>query len=101
MYLRCLQIEREDRQDGQPVFHECARLRQTDAAEPVRAVQDLGRGDGGDAHRIVGAVSERRLEVQPAALGRDEDTGVDQRPHGAEGTSARFQAATPASTAFR
>jgi hypothetical protein len=48
----------------------------------VDAVQELGRGDRGDADGVVGVRVQRIVEIERAPFGGDENRRVDQRPHG-------------------
>ena len=101
MHLRGRQIERDDRQDREPPLGERARVHEAYAAESVRAVEQLGRGNRGDAHGFVRADRQRGIEVQSAAFSRDQDARVDQGSHRFSGTSGRLYKAMPSSTAVR
>lgn len=45
------------------------------------AVQELGRGDRRDGDLLLGVRGDDLVPVEPATLGGDQQTGVDQRRH--------------------
>ncbi len=49
------------------------------------AVQQLGGGDRGNAHRFLAVCGHNRVEIQGPPFGGDQDRRVDQRPHGDRG----------------
>jgi hypothetical protein len=98
VHARDVEIERNDRQQGQQPLHEQLGPGASHPQHSMHTVQQFRGGDRGYGDRFSFARMEERVEVELSALGRDEHAGVDQRSHRSTGTEGLFDRRTPAST---